>query len=146
MNRSYDENSIEVLDGLEAIRKRPDMYVGSTTGKFSPALYRILREAIDNSLDEYLGGFNNTLILLIDTKNSVYTIIDNGRGIPTGMNEKIGMSAFANVKKLKTITIPKSVNNIEDAAFIKPMKLKGYKKSVAETYAKAYGLKFIKLG
>lgn len=60
--------------------------------------------------------------------------------------KKIGMSAFANVKKLKTITIPKSVNNIEDAAFIKPMKLKGYKKSVAETYAKAYGLKFIKLG
>lgn len=73
------------------------MYVGSTTGKFSPALYRILREAIDNSLDEYLGGFNNTLILLIDTKNSVYTIIDNGRGIPTGMNEKIGMSALTAV-------------------------------------------------
>ena len=60
--------------------------------------------------------------------------------------KKIGMSAFANVKKIKSITIPKSVNNIEDAAFIKPMKLKGYKKSVAETYAKAYGLKFIKLG
>ena len=60
--------------------------------------------------------------------------------------KKIGMSAFANVKKLKTITIPKSVTDIDDAAFIKPIKLKGYKNSVTETYAKAYGLKFIKLG
>ncbi len=60
--------------------------------------------------------------------------------------KKIGMSAFANVKKLKIITIPKSVTDIDDAAFIKPIKLKGYKNSVTETYAKAYGLKFIKLG
>jgi DNA gyrase subunit B len=97
MNKNYDANAIEVLDGLEAIRKRPDMYVGATTGKYSPALFRILREIIDNSLDEYLGGFNNSLYIFYDTKTNVCTVIDNGRGIPTGMNEKIGMNALTAV-------------------------------------------------
>lgn len=97
MNKNYDANAIEVLDGLDAIRKRPDMYVGATTGKYSPALFRILREIIDNSLDEYLGGFNNSLYIFYDTKTNVCTVIDNGRGIPTGMNEKIGMNALTAV-------------------------------------------------
>lgn len=97
MNKNYDANSIEILDGLEAIKKRPDMYVGATTGKYSPALFRILREVIDNSLDEYLGGFNDRLYLFYDTKSSVCTVIDNGRGIPTGISEKIGINALTAV-------------------------------------------------
>lgn len=94
MNKNYNANSIEVLDGLDAIRKRPDMYVGATTGKFSPGLYRILREVIDNSLDEYLGGFNNSLCIFYDSKSCICTVLDNGRGIPTDINKKSGMSAL----------------------------------------------------
>ena len=97
MNKNYDANSIEVLDGLDAIRKRPDMYVGATTGKFSPALYRILREVIDNSLDEFLGGHSKSLFIFIDTKSNSVTVIDDGRGIPTGKNDKLGMDALTAV-------------------------------------------------
>lgn len=97
MNKNYDANAIEVLDGLDAIRKRPDMYVGATTGKFSPALYRILREVIDNSLDEFLGGHSKSLFIFIDTKSNSVTVIDDGRGIPTGMNDKLGMDALTAV-------------------------------------------------
>lgn len=97
MNRNYDANSIEVLDGLDAIRKRPDMYIGATTGKFSPGLYRILREVIDNSLDEFLGGHSKNLSILLDTKSNSVAVIDDGRGIPTGMNSKLGMDALTAV-------------------------------------------------
>lgn len=97
MAKAYDANAIEVLDGLEAIRKRPDMYVGSTTGKFAPALYRILREAVDNSLDEYLGDFNKKLYVFIDNKNRKNAVIDNGRGIPVGWSDKAGMDALTAV-------------------------------------------------
>lgn len=94
MNKNYNANSIEVLDGLDAIRKRPDMYIGATTGKYSPGLYRILRELIDNSLDEYLGGFNNSLCVFYDSNSCICTVLDNGRGIPTDINKKTGMSAL----------------------------------------------------
>lgn len=94
MNNNYNANSIEVLDGLDAIRKRPDMYVGATTGKYSPGLYRILREVIDNSLDEYLGGFNNSLCIFYDSNSCICTVLDNGRGIPTDINKKTRMSAL----------------------------------------------------
>lgn len=94
MNKNYNANSIEVLDGLDAIRKRPDMYIGATTGKYSPGLYRILREVIDNSLDEYLGGFNNRLCVFYDSNSCICTVLDNGRGIPTDINKKTGMSAL----------------------------------------------------
>lgn len=94
MAKNYNANSIEVLDGLDAIRKRPDMYIGATTGKYSPGLYRILREVIDNSLDEYLGGFNNALCIFYDSNSCICTVLDNGRGIPTDINKKTGMSAL----------------------------------------------------
>lgn len=94
MAKNYNANSIEVLDGLDAIRKRPDMYIGATTGKYSPGLYRILREVIDNSLDEYLGGFNNALCIFYDSNSCICTVLDNGRGIPTDINKKNGMSAL----------------------------------------------------
>ena len=89
MAKSYNANSIEVLDGLDAIRKRPDMYIGATTGKYSPGLYRILREVIDNSLDEYLGGFNNRLCVFYDSNSCICTVLDNGRGIPFATGVKL---------------------------------------------------------
>lgn len=90
----YTANSIEYLEGLEQIRRRPDMYMGGTTGENPPALYRCIREIIDNSLDEYLGKHCNKIVVICDTKNDTYTVIDNGRGIPTDINQKSGMSAM----------------------------------------------------
>jgi DNA gyrase subunit B len=94
MARAYDANSIESLQFPENVRKRPDMYMGATTGKFAPALFRGLREIIDNSLDEYLCDHNSNLYIFYDTKSSVCTVIDNGRGIPTEINDKTGKSAL----------------------------------------------------
>lgn len=70
------------------------MYMGATTGKYAPALFRCLREIIDNSLDEYLCGHNSVLHIFYDSRSSVCTVIDNGRGIPTEINEKTGKSAL----------------------------------------------------
>lgn len=97
MEKRYDANAISVLTGLDAIRKRPDMYVGATSGKPSNALYRILREAIDNVIDEYLGGFNKVLYIFYNTKTYETTVLDNGRGIPVGWNEKAKMNALTAV-------------------------------------------------
>lgn len=97
MEKQYDANAISVLTGLDAIRKRPDMYVGATSGKPSNALYRILREAIDNVIDEYLGGFNKLLYIFYNTKTYETTVLDNGRGIPVGWNEKAKMDALTAV-------------------------------------------------
>lgn len=73
------------------------MYVGATSGKPSNALYRILREAIDNVIDEYLGGFNKVLYIFYNTKTYETTVLDNGRGIPVGWNEKAKMDALTAV-------------------------------------------------
>lgn len=97
MTKAYDASAIDVLSGLSAIRKRPDMYVGATSGNPSAALYRILREAIDNSLDEYLGGFNNQLYVIYDSNTYETVVVDNGRGIPVGWNEKVKMDALTAV-------------------------------------------------
>lgn len=94
MAKAYDANSIESLQFPENVRKRPDMYMGATTGKFAPALFRGLREIIDNSLDEYLCDHNSNLYIFYDTKSAVCTVIDNGRGIPTEINDKTGKSAL----------------------------------------------------
>lgn len=86
--KQYTADSIDFLKGLETIRRRADMYVGATSGKPSDALYRLCREAIDNSLDEYLGGFNKQLYVIYNTKTFETIVLDNGRGIPVGWNEK----------------------------------------------------------
>ena len=86
--KNYTADSIDFLKGLETIRRRADMYVGATSGKPSDALYRLCREAIDNSLDEYLGGFNKQLWVMYNTKTFETVVLDNGRGIPVGWNEK----------------------------------------------------------
>lgn len=92
--KQYDASAIDVLNGLEAIRKRPDMYIGPTSGQMSDGLYRLCREAIDNSLDEYLGGFNKQLYIFYNTKTFETVVLDNGRGIPVGYSAKAKMDAL----------------------------------------------------
>ena len=86
--QSYDAASISVLEGLEAVRKRPGMYIGSVSGK---GLNHLIYEILDNAVDEHLAGFCDTISVTLE-KDGSCTVADNGRGIPVGMHEK-GMSA-----------------------------------------------------
>lgn len=97
MKEEYSADSISELIGLDCIRERPDMYIGTTSGLNPDGLFRIVREVIDNSLDEYLGKFNKELYIFYDTKTYEITIIDNGRGIPTDINSKSGISSLTMV-------------------------------------------------
>ena len=89
INTEYGADQIQVLEGLEAVRKRPGMYIGSTSAR---GLHHLVYEIVDNSVDEALAGFCDTIEVSVNEDNSI-TVVDNGRGIPVGINHKAGIPA-----------------------------------------------------
>ena len=90
VTQTYDANSISVLEGLEAVRKRPGMYIGSVGTK---GLNHLIYEIVDNSVDEHLAGYCSEITVILE-KDGTATIKDNGRGIPIGINEKTKIPAL----------------------------------------------------
>lgn len=89
IQHEYGADEIQILEGLEAVRKRPGMYIGSTSTR---GLHHLVYEIVDNSVDEALAGFCDSIFVTINKDNSV-TVMDNGRGIPVGINQKAGLPA-----------------------------------------------------
>ncbi|MEG0314204.1 MAG: DNA topoisomerase (ATP-hydrolyzing) subunit B [Erysipelotrichaceae bacterium] len=93
VEHSYTADDIQVLEGLEAVRKRPGMYIGSTSEK---GLHHLVWEIMDNSIDEALAGFASDIYVKVD-KDNIVTVEDNGRGMPVGIHEKTGLSAVETI-------------------------------------------------
>lgn len=89
MSAEYGADQIQILEGLEAVRKRPGMYIGSTSAR---GLHHLVYEIVDNSVDEALAGFCHNINVFVNKDNSV-RVVDDGRGIPVGINKKAGLPA-----------------------------------------------------
>ena len=89
MNQEYGADQIQILEGLEAVRKRPGMYIGSTSSR---GLHHLVYEIVDNAVDDALAGYCTEINVAINPDNSI-TVVDNGRGIPVGINHKAGIPA-----------------------------------------------------
>ena len=88
MSAEYGADQLQILEGLEAVRKRPGMYIGSTSSR---GLHHLVYEIVDNSVDEALAGFCKNIEVTVNKDNSV-TVVDDGRGIPVGINHKSGLT------------------------------------------------------
>ena len=99
VQHEYGADEIQILEGLEAVRKRPGMYIGSTSAR---GLHHLVYEIVDNAVDEALAGFCDTIYVTINKDNSV-TVIDNGRGNPEDSNHKSGLAA-AEVQEIMQYT------------------------------------------
>lgn len=93
VDHSYTADDIQVLEGLEAVRKRPGMYIGSTSER---GLHHLVWEIVDNSIDEALAGFASAIEIKIE-KDNIISVFDNGRGMPVGIHEKTGISAVETI-------------------------------------------------
>ncbi len=93
VEHSYDESDIQVLEGLEAVRKRPGMYIGTTSAR---GLHHLVWEIVDNSIDEALAGFCDEIRVILE-KDDIVKVIDNGRGMPTGKHAKTGKSTVETI-------------------------------------------------
>lgn len=93
VEHSYDESDIQVLEGLEAVRKRPGMYIGSTSAR---GLHHLVWEIVDNSIDEALAGYCTEIKVILE-KDDIIKVVDNGRGMPTGMHAKTGKSTVETI-------------------------------------------------
>ena len=93
VDHEYGDSDIQVLDGLEAVRKRPGMYIASTSEK---GLHHLVWEIVDNGIDEAMAGYATTITVSVD-KDNVISVEDDGRGMPTGMNEKTGKSTIETI-------------------------------------------------
>ena len=93
VEHSYTSDDIQVLEGLEAVRKRPGMYIGSTSER---GLHHLVWEIVDNSIDEALAGFATDIEVNVD-KDNIVTVKDNGRGMPVEIHSKTGISTVASV-------------------------------------------------
>ncbi len=93
VDHEYSDSDIQVLDGLEAVRKRPGMYIASTSSK---GLHHLVWEIVDNGIDEAMAGYADTVTVTVDSEN-IITVEDNGRGMPVGINEKTGKSTIETI-------------------------------------------------
>ena len=111
--QEYNADQIQVLEGLEAVRVRPGMYIGSTSSK---GLHHLVWEIVDNSIDEALAGYCNTITVAIEEGNWI-RVEDNGRGIPVDIQEQTGKPVFTQGDE----TAPITINEQQPAKFFDPV-------------------------